>query len=104
MQGSEDVDSEAWKLKRNEPYIMITKTDEAEDYSVIVESKHLISTTSFKDALLNLMSTYYTFDISYPKSNYPLLIFIQYFILHLHDQQKLPTTVSMMYTKLYGEV
>ena len=83
---------------------MMTKTDEAEDYSVIVESKQLVSTSVFSEAILNLMSTYYTFDLSYPKKNYPLLIFIQNFVLHLHDKQKVPTTVSMMYTKLYGDI
>ena len=64
---------------------MMTKTDEAEDYSIIVESKHLVSTSVFSEALLNLMSTYYTFNLSYPPKNYPLLIFIQNFVLQLYQ-------------------
>ena len=53
---------------------MMTKTDEAEDYSVIVESKHLVSTSVFSESLQNMVhymdgwmddtlhGDYYTFE------------------------------------------
>jgi len=42
---------------------------------------------SFKDAIIKMIYFYFIFDICYSKSLYPILIFIQCYILGIKDKQ-----------------
>ena len=64
---------------------------------ICVEQSIFVEVKSLTDAIIDLLATYYAFNISYPKSTSPLLIFFQHFVFGLHDQQAIPTaTVKLV--------
>ncbi len=73
---------------------------ESTQYFIAVEKKVLLESASIEGSVLDLIGTYFSFDIVYPRQLYPLLLFIQYTILKIFDQQKVPTNVTILCTAL----
>ena len=65
---------------------------------VIVEREVLITTENFQSALLYLMGAYYIFNIAYPRQSYPVLIFLQYYVLGIVNEQVVPKVVRQAVT------
>ena len=61
------------------------KTDEAIQLNVIAECEIFDQSLSVYNAILDLISVYFTFNIAYPKPLYPLFIFIQHYVLLIKD-------------------
>ena len=59
-----------------------------------------IESKSVKDALLDLISTYFVFDIMYPKPLRSILLFLQHFVLDLPDEQSVSSAVSTLVANL----
>jgi len=67
---------------------------------VCCEGQMFIESKSVKDSLLDLISTYFIFDIMYPKPLRNILIFLQHFVLDLADQQSVSSAVSTLVSNL----
>ena len=64
----------------------------------VVERKVLINTETFGSALLYLLGSYYVFNIAYSKLSYPVLIFLQRYVLGIEDEQTIPKSVRQAVT------
>ena len=84
-------------------YIVVTTTDEdTKQYFVVVEELVMIESDSFSQVLQDLISTYFTFDIAYPKQLYPVyvLLFLQHHVCTIQDQQPIPNVVKIVYSAM----
>ena len=73
-----DVLKLGWeRVKQAAPYIMVTGKPgtETAQYFIVSESSAGTESKGMKDAVLDLMATYYVFDIAYPTALVPLHIF-----------------------------
>ena len=84
----------------NAPYLVICTSSEATSYHVMVEQQPTTEASTFGSALLDLYSSYFVYDIAYPKPFYSLLVFIQHYILGLNDEQADPPAVIEITTSL----
>ena len=55
---------------------------------------------AYAEAINALISTYFTFNIEYPKQLYSLFIFLQHFVLKLRDEQGIPSIVTRVLSSL----
>ena len=84
----------------NHPVIGVIVTDSVVQYLLIVERQILVDKcASFLEAI-NDMSAFFTFDIVYPPPLYPLLIFIQRFVMDIEDKQRVPPCVTRLCSSL----
>ena len=83
------MDSEVRSVDQAEPFLVITGMPGEEQSQVFTcdEGSLLLELRSIKDSLIDLIATYYAFDISYPKCLNSVLIFFQHFIFNFKDQQ-----------------
>ena len=83
-----DVDSEISEVTQSEPFLLLTGQPGMENYQVFIccEGQLYLESKSIKDALLDLISTYFVFDIVYPKNLRNVLLFIQHFAFDFPDQ------------------
>ena len=93
-----NLDSEVWKA----PYIVITSCPGTENsqYFIACEKVMHCDCKSLKDALLDLVVTYYVYDISYPKPLNAFLIFFQHFVFGMKDQQNVHFSASKLWQNL----
>ena len=96
------MDSEVDSIDQAEPFLVITGIpgDEQSQVFICVEGSLLLESKSIKDSMIDLIATYYTFDLSYPKCVDSVLIFFQHFIFGLKDQQRLPNATSKLIANL----
>jgi len=94
---SEGIEIDLQQIKQNEPYIAKFQDDQ---YFVVIEREIVIESTRFLDAVVNMICGYFAFDISYPTSLYPILIFIQRYILGIRDNQAIPNIVTQVLSGL----
>lgn len=97
--GSEncDIDSVTGEIGQ---YILAAPTCDSKLYHLIVDGEFMFSTDALPGALLDILCYHYVLDISYPKSMYALLIFIQHFIFGITDSGNVPTSVINLCSKL----
>jgi len=83
-----DLDEEISKVEQSEPFIVATsKLDSAiSQIFICCEGKMFLESKSMGDAIVDLMSVYYVFDISYPKPLRAMMIFLQHHVFSLEDQ------------------
>ena len=93
-----DVDAEMLEGTQPEPFVLVTGIPGADNCQVFVccEKEIFMESKSIKDSLLDLIATYFVFDICYPKMLSAILIFFQHFVINLPDQQPVPSTVSKL--------
>ena len=93
------MDSEVSSIDQAEPFLVITGIpgDEQSQVFICVEGSLLLES---KSSMIDLIATYYTFDLSYPKCVDSVLIFFQHFIFGLKDQQRLPNATSKLIANL----
>ena len=60
------------------------------------EQQIVVESPSMRDAILDLMASYFVFDISYSKSLNAILIFIQHEIFGLIDSQIIPMAAGKL--------
>ena len=87
-----------------EPYIIVADSDEATEYHIYVEMECVVSSPTLADALIDLICTYFIFNIEYPKPMYPALVFLQHFVMGLTDGQKVPTSLRAFCSSLMWEL
>lgn len=86
------------KISRNSPYLIALRSAEKILFVVIVERESLI--TTFQSALLYLIGAYFIFNIAYPKESFPVLIFLQRYVLSIVDKQVIPKIVRQAVTTM----
>lgn len=69
----------------------------SDEFFIITEKQVLCESENFATALVDMIAAYFTFNMSYPDSLYPLLLFIQHYILDIKDSQ---TVVNIVYSAL----
>lgn len=89
----ENLDERAMSLSENHPYLGVVIGGTSLQVYVIVE-RTVLETVEVSSALSGLIATYFSFNMSYPKGLYPLLIFIQHFLLGIKDKQVTPITLT----------
>ena len=88
-------------IKQNEPYIVVIKIAVTKpQFFVVVERSIIIETNTFEDALTDMIALYFTMDITYPSSLYPVLLTIQRFVLGIKDKQIVPPVVTRLVSSL----
>ena len=90
------------EVEQSEPFIAITSKPgtESSQIFVCIESQIFLQVKSMIHAMLDMMSAFYVFDVSYPRSLHAMLIFIQHHVFGLEDQQTVPSTVKTLITNL----
>ena len=84
-------------IKQNGAYIVVKEIDVTKrQFFVVVERSIVIETDTFEDALTDMITLYFTMDITYPSSLYPVLLSIQRFVLGIKDMQIVPSAVTHM--------
>ena len=53
-----------------------------------------------RDAIIDLMATYYVFHMAYPKTISAVMLFFQHSVFKLLDNQALPGTTSKLVSNL----
>ena len=82
--------------RRQELYIIAMETDQTLRYHIWIESQCLYSLwTHWVMPLLMFICAYFVFNIAYPK---PMYLFLQHFVLGLKVSQKVPTSVSTLWS------
>ena len=83
---------------QSEPFLLVTGIPGTYNCQVFVccEKEIFMESKSIKDSLLDLIATYFVFDIAYPKFLSAVLIFFQHFVINVPDQQPVPSTVSKL--------
>ncbi len=82
-----NLDEEAQKLPHKYPYIMMVIGDSSVQFFVIAERAVVCQSDDFLESLLDLISVYFVYNIVYPKPMYPVLLFIQHYVMGIKDSQ-----------------
>ena len=88
-----DLDEEVGKLPYIYPYIAVVEGESSVQFFLVAEKVIVSESDGFVDALLDLICAYLTYNIVYPNPLYPVLIFIQRFIMDIKDNQTVPPSV-----------
>lgn len=94
-----DLEQEVSEIEQSAPFILFTGAsagDENTQFFVCCEQAIYLESGSVKDVIIDLICTYYVFDIAYPKSLNAILLFIQHCVFKLTDQQPLPPATSKL--------
>lgn len=97
-----DLNSEVHSLKQAAPFLVYLGEPgyESAQYFIACEQTVLCESKSVLDSFIDLIATYYVFNIAYPRAISPILIFLQHFVFDLVDSQDVPSTTSKLITNL----
>lgn len=92
------------KISQAEPFIAVTAKagTEAAQYFIICENSVLLESKSLRDAFVDLIATYYVFDIAYPRSVAGVMLFFQHFVFDLKDQQPVPSCLCKLVQNIHA--
>ena len=95
--------SETMEASQSEPYLVVMGQagKERTQYFISAEGALNTESSSFRDALLDLMCYYYVFNISYPTSLSGVFLFIQHFVCNLKDSQKYPNSLTKLLKNIH---
>ena len=93
-----DIDKEASNIKQCEQYMIITGLLDAENCQVFIcsEQQELLESKSVKEGIIDLIATYFVFNIAYPKPVHGILLFLQHYVFQLTDNAPIPTTTMSL--------
>ena len=92
------MESEIKDIPQSSPFIVQTggAFEESIQFFIACKQAVLLESKSFLDAILDLIATYYVFNIAYPKSLSGILLFFQHFLFGLKDSQPLPQPLQKL--------
>jgi len=90
-----DLEEEISKIEQSEPFVSKPGTETSQIF-VCCEKQIYLESKSMRDALVDMMSTYFVFNISYPRSLHGILIFLQHHVFNLVDQQTVPVIAKTL--------
>ena len=80
-----DIDREIRKLPPS-PSVIVCKSDEGMQFFVAAEKQIVVESSSLPKAIVDLIATYFVFNMAYPTGLYPVFIFVQHHILGILDE------------------
>ena len=95
----QNLDETAMALSENHPYLGLVLGGTSLELYLIVE-RHVLEAVEASSVFTGLIASYYTFNMTYPKQVYPVLIFIQQFLLGIQDKQPLPISLTKLLSSL----
>ena len=87
------VKADITKIKSNEPAIIIAIGDLSCQIYICAERIIVCECQTFIEAVKNLISVYFVFDMAYSRTDYPTLLFLQRYILCIQDSQPIPPSL-----------
>lgn len=89
-----DIDEAVSKVQQSVPYLVITGIPGDMNCQVFVgcEQEFFFECNSVKDSIIDLIGTYFVFNITYPKYLSSIFLFFQHFVFNLKDKQVVPMT------------
>lgn len=97
-----DVDEAISTVEQSAPFLVITGTPGSINCQVFIgcEQEIFFESSSIRDSIIDLIGTYFVFNISYPKYLNSIFLFIQHFVFDLKDKQPVPMNVSNLIRNL----
>ena len=89
-----NLDVEVKKNPHNHPYIAMVTGDASLQFFKIAERIVVCESEGFMGALIDLVCVYFAYNIQYPKPLYPVLLFIQRYIMDIKDDQPIPPALT----------
>ena len=78
----------------------MVETDSAYQFAIACEGQVLLMCEDLQTAIIDLIAVYFSFDMSYPKQLYPVLLFMQHHVCNIKDQQIVPNIVNILHKSL----
>ena len=94
-----DIEKEVSEVQQSAPYILVTGVDVGDENSqlfICCEQAIYLESNTVKDVIIDLISTYFVYDITYPKPLTAIFLFLQHYIFKLMDDQPLPPAASKL--------
>ena len=86
-----DLNKEILDISQSAPFILVIGTAmENTQYFICGENIAICESKSYLDAIIDLICTYYVFDIAYPKSLSGIFLFLQQSVFNIKDDQVPP--------------
>jgi len=89
-----DLEKEISEIEQSAPYVVIISGvdvgDENSQLFICCEQAIYLESNSVKDVIIDLISTYFVYDIAYPKPLNAIFLFLQHHVFKLIDDQPLP--------------
>ena len=83
-----NLDSEIAKIDKGSPYLIMLTSEEGQQFFVVVERALLAESGNITTAIVNLVASYFAFDIVYPQPLYAILILFSILCLVLLTNKK----------------
>ena len=96
------MDAEVSSILQSAPYIITVGIAGESSFQIFIcaEQEVLIESKTLQDSLIDLIATYFVFDISYPKSLAAIYLFFQHYIFNLKDKQNVPNATALLVRNL----
>lgn len=96
------MEREISDIRQSSPYLVITGLLNAENcqFFVCSEQEIVLESKSVQDAIIDLIATYFVFDIAYPKPLNSILILFQHYVFELKDDQPVPAATAKLIKSL----
>ena len=93
-----DLEAEMSQIEQAAPFIVITgiPSDETTQFFICAEKEVVMESKTLRDAVIDLISYYFIFDISYPKFVDSVHLFFQHYVFKLTDKQPVPPILSKL--------
>ena len=90
-----DVDDTIAEIEQSAPYLVITGSPgtAASQVFICCEQQSFFESNSIKDGIIDLISTYFAFNITYPKFLNAVLLFFQHYVFNIKDKQPVPMSL-----------
>ena len=94
------MDSAVITLPENHGYLAVAVGDSSVQVFLTADRYLLGSPNKTVSILVGLIGVYFSFNIAYPKPLYPILLFLQHFVLNITDSQHVPDIVKRVVSSL----
>ena len=96
------LDKEVQKIPQSAPFIVVTGSPglEQTQYFIACEQSIFCESKSVRDAVIDLMATYYVCNIAYLRGLNAILLFLQHTVFELKDSQALPQSTAKLVNNL----
>ena len=93
-----DLEAEVSQIEQAAPFIVMTGIpgDETTQFFICAEKEVVMESKTLRDAIIDLISYYFIFDISYPKFVNSVHLFFQHYVFKLTDKQPVPPILSKL--------
>lgn len=98
-----DLDEEVKSIQQSEPCIITLGLAGDPNYQIFIcaEKEVVLESKTLRDALVDIIATYYVFNIKYPKGLMAIFLFFQNYVFGLKDKETaVPNTTANLVKNL----